>query len=53
MHAHQYSGMWGILYYKEINQPLAIRYWFLSACTSVAGIVWLSQERLTGKHGAE
>lgn len=40
------SGIWGIFWYKEINQPHAIRMWFLSAFCTIAGIIWLSHERL-------
>lgn len=40
------SGMWGIYYYKEIDNPIAIRKWFISASLSVIGIVWLSRERI-------
>lgn len=38
--------MWGIFWYKEINEPAKVRKWFLSACFTIAGIVWLSYERL-------
>lgn len=38
--------MWGIFYYKEIDNPMAIRKWFISASLSVIGIVWLSRERI-------
>jgi hypothetical protein len=42
--------MWGIFYYKEITNPHSVRYWFLSAALSIAGIVWLSRERILAKH---
>jgi len=38
--------MWGIFWYKEINNQEAIRNWFLSALLTVTGIVWLSRERI-------
>jgi len=41
--------MWGIYYYKEIQDPKAIRNWFLSASVSVMGIVWLGRERIAAK----
>ena len=45
-HCSTGSGVWGIYYYKEIRDPLAIRNWFLSAALSVIAIIWLSRERI-------
>jgi glucose uptake protein GlcU len=40
------SGVWGILWFKEITGTSTILKWFLSATVAVLGIVWLSLERL-------
>ena len=38
--------MWGIFWYKEISDREKIRKWFMAASIAVAGILWLSYERL-------
>lgn len=40
------SGLWGILWFKEITGCETITKWFLSASLTVAAIIWLSYERL-------
>jgi len=40
------SGLWGILWYKEIVGRRTVAGWFASALLAVSGIVWLSHERL-------
>lgn len=40
------SGLWGIFYYKEIQCYKAIRNWFMSACMTILGIIWISYERM-------
>lgn len=40
------SGVWGILWFKEITGASTILKWFLSATVAVLAIVWLSLERL-------
>ena len=40
------SGLWGIFYYKEIQNKRSIKLWFLSACICVSGILGLSYQRL-------
>lgn len=41
------SGLWGIFWYKEITGTTTVTKWFLAATVSVAGILWLSAERMT------
>jgi len=38
------SGLWGILYFKEVTGTVTITKWFLSALFTVAGILLLSYE---------
>lgn len=38
------SGLWGILYFKEIRGYDSILKWFLSAFIAFVGIIWLSYE---------
>jgi Transmembrane family, TMEM144 of transporters len=40
------SGLWGILWFQEVRGFTSIVMWFLSATVSVAGIIWLSAERI-------
>ena len=40
------SGLWGIFWFSEIRGASVIAKWFLSASLTVAGIVWLSHERI-------
>lgn len=40
------SGLWGILYYKEITGREVIAKWFLSAVVTIVGIIWLSYEHI-------
>ena len=44
--------MWGIFWYKEINNTRAISMWFVSASCTITGIIWLSQERLAANKAA-
>lgn len=46
------SGLWGIFYYKEIQNKRSIKLWFLSACICVSGILGLSYQRLMAAHDA-
>lgn len=43
------SGLWGIFWYREIKGGLKIAKWFASASMTIAGIVWLSYERMHAK----
>jgi glucose uptake protein GlcU len=38
------SGLWGVLYFREIRGFETIAKWFLSAAVAVVGIIWLSYE---------
>jgi hypothetical protein len=38
------SGLWGIFYFREITNQVAIMKWFLSAAVTVLGIIFLSYE---------
>ena len=42
------SGLWGIFYFGEISGREAISKWFLSACVTIVGIIWLSYEHQGG-----
>lgn len=46
------SGLWGIFYYKEIQNKRSIKLWFLSASICVSGILGLSYQRLMATHDA-
>ena len=43
------SGVWGIFWYKEITGAITITKWFASAMLAIAGIMWLSYERIHAK----
>jgi len=47
------SGLWGILYFKEVKDPTAIGKWFASATVCVASILWLSYERTMATSGGD
>jgi len=36
------TGLWGICWFKEITNPIAIRGWLASACLALSGILLLS-----------
>jgi len=38
------SGIWGILYFKEIRGFNMIMKWFCSASVTIMGIIWLTYE---------
>jgi len=38
------SGLWGIYWYREIKDPVAVRKWFISAFITLCGMLWLSYE---------
>jgi glucose uptake protein GlcU len=38
------SGLWGIFYFREITDTMAIMKWFVSAGLTVSGILLLSYE---------
>ena len=38
------SGLWGVVYFKEIRGTETIVKWFASAGVAVTGIIWLSYE---------
>ena len=40
------SGLWGILWFKEITGTSIVIKWFAAAVTTVVAIVWLSLERI-------
>jgi Transmembrane family, TMEM144 of transporters len=40
------AGLWGILWYREVKGVRAILEWFLCACVTVTGIVFLSHEHV-------
>lgn len=40
------SGLWGILYFEEIQQGSTIMKWFVSALLTLTGILWLSHEHV-------
>ena len=40
------AGLWGVVYYKEIDNSSQIRLWFVSALVTVIGIVILSQQHI-------
>lgn len=42
------SGLWGIFYFGEVTGREAISKWFLSACVTIVGILWLSYEHQGG-----
>jgi hypothetical protein len=39
------SGMWGILFFREVRGKRAIIMWVLSACTTLCGILWLAEQK--------
>lgn len=47
------SGLWGILYFGEIQGFKNRILWFASACLTVSGILLLSMERLAAKNKAQ
>lgn len=40
------AGLWGLLYYREVQGTRAIAAWFSCACVTVAGILFLSHEHV-------
>lgn len=46
------SGLWGVCYFREIKSTSTILKWFLSAVTSLVGILWLAYERESSKETA-
>mmetsp|Transcript_7139 Transcript_7139/g.10219 ORF Transcript_7139/g.10219 Transcript_7139/m.10219 type:complete len:467 (-) Transcript_7139:90-1490(-) len=40
------TGLWGICWFKEITNPLAIRGWLASACLALSGILLLSYNHM-------
>mmetsp|Transcript_28450 Transcript_28450/g.80083 ORF Transcript_28450/g.80083 Transcript_28450/m.80083 type:complete len:496 (-) Transcript_28450:2255-3742(-) len=47
------SGLWGILFFKEISDRRMVRRWFASAIVCVVAILCLSYERLVAKEDEE
>lgn len=47
------SGLWGILWFREINGVERVSKWFLSAFITIGAIVWLSMERLRSTEGSD
>lgn len=47
------SGLWGILWFKEISGVERVSKWFLSAFITIGAIVWLSMERLRSTEGTD
>jgi glucose uptake protein GlcU len=45
------SGLWGILWFREIVGAATIAKWFTSAGICITAIIWLSLERLNAKAG--
>jgi glucose uptake protein GlcU len=45
------SGLWGIFWFREIRGMCIVTKWFLSASLTVAGILWLSAERMAATKG--
>jgi len=45
------SGLWGVFYFHEIQGREVVTKWFISACVTVAGIIWLSYEHVGGEGG--
>ena len=45
------SGLWTVLYFKEIRGTEQISKWFMSAFVAVTGIIWLSYEHVGGSGG--
>lgn len=41
------AGLWGVLWYREVQGTSAILRWFLFACLTVTGIVLISQEHIS------
>ncbi|KAL3908344.1 MAG: hypothetical protein SGILL_008518 [Bacillariaceae sp.] len=39
------SGLWGVFYFEEITGRTTILKWFLSACVTIFGIVFLSYQK--------
>ncbi|CAJ1947201.1 unnamed protein product [Cylindrotheca closterium] len=46
------SGLWGIFYYKEIQNKRSIKFWFLSASICISGILGLTYQRLMATQDA-
>ena len=40
------AGLWGIMWYREVQGVWAISAWFVCACVTVTGIVFLSHEHI-------
>ena len=40
------SGLWGILWFREIKETKRVVKWFISAFITIGAIIWLSFERL-------
>jgi glucose uptake protein GlcU len=38
------SGLWGVVFFKEVQGTETITKWFISASVAVVGIVWLAHE---------
>lgn len=43
------AGLWGILWYREVQGTHAIAGWFMCACLTVAGIIYLSHEHVKSR----
>ena len=47
------SGLWGIVWYKEITGTSIVIKWFAAATTTVVAIIWLSLERIHAGGGGD